>query len=80
MITTTTHNTPPSSTGFYENWSRDEVGRAIWELEHACHIRGIVLPNSSFKTVPWQPLIQEIEELREQVREMKAEISRLKRK
>ena len=65
-------------TGQEKNWSRDEISQAIWELEHACHIRGIELPLSSFKTVPWQPLIQEMEEMREQMREMQAEIARLK--
>ena len=67
-------------TGWAKEWSNSEISYAIRELEHACHIRGIVLPLSSFNTVPWQPIIEQMREMKEQMQEMQAELARLKAK
>ena len=67
-------------TGRERGWSSSEVSYAILEVERACHIRGIVLPLSSFDTVPWQPIIEQMREMKEQMQEMQAELARLKAK
>ena len=67
-------------TGRERGWSNSEISYAILELEHACHVRGIVLPLSSFDTVPWQPILEQMREMKEQMQEMQAELARLKAK